>query len=122
MDAINNRSDILPDVVLELATKSDHDCSQARAVEATFELKDLGVDAIIGASCSSTTTPIAQLGKVFNFAQISGSATSPLLSNTADFPYFHRCNCFSSRLLLGRCLQSLPHPVSLLLGRVLQIL
>ena len=69
-------------------TAGDPKVGVAAALKTT---DDDGVVGIVGAARSSTSIEVAsQISNVHEIAQISYSSTSPLLSDTEQFPYFAR--------------------------------
>ena len=96
---INNKSDgvadhLLPDTNLSFALR-DSKRSSGEAFFGSLELAseafgNQGVSAIIGAASSSPSSSVALVAAQFQIPQISYSATSPLLSDGKQYPYFMR--------------------------------
>ncbi|KAL1515069.1 hypothetical protein AB1Y20_004134 [Prymnesium parvum] len=96
---LNNKSDgvfdaILPETQLHVAYL-DSKCDPALALQGALQLTRTsfggeGVSAIIGAGCSDAAASAAQVAEGSRIPIISPSATSALLSNGRQYPFFLR--------------------------------
>eukprot|EP00966_Prymnesium_polylepis_P075967 1761194-Prymnesium_polylepis.1 len=96
---INNKSDgvadhLLPTTHLRVAY-ADSKCDGAHGVTSTLHVTQnafvgQGVHAIIGTGCSGAASTAAHVARGSSVPMISGSATSPSLSDGKAYPYFLR--------------------------------
>eukprot|EP00966_Prymnesium_polylepis_P213844 4952497-Prymnesium_polylepis.1 len=92
---LNNKTDgvaddLLPNRPLEFVYR-DSKCDRAWALEGALALRNMGVDAIVGAGCSSASEMAAlATASAFPVPVISASSTSPTLSDADRYPYFLR--------------------------------
>ena len=96
-EILNNHSDGLWDEVLNgtLLKTMDVDgaCDGAVAAPAFWSAKKTWgrpLHGVVGAGCSGSSAAIARIAALEQIPQISASATFPGLSDTVEFPYFHR--------------------------------
>mmetsp|Transcript_16726 Transcript_16726/g.46744 ORF Transcript_16726/g.46744 Transcript_16726/m.46744 type:complete len:1275 (-) Transcript_16726:82-3906(-) len=74
------------------------------AIEAVFEARNEGFIALIGPSRSEVAIPVATLGHVLHWPQVSFGAASAALGNTDQFQYFSRTtptSASTSRAMAG---------------------
>ncbi|KAK3240520.1 hypothetical protein CYMTET_49646 [Cymbomonas tetramitiformis] len=92
---INAAEDLLPNVHLQYSLVDDK-CDEATATDAAFNFLSLGVDAVLGTACSSTSLTMQNLLPYGSVPQVSFFATSSSFSPSLDgdgedpYPYFMR--------------------------------
>eukprot|EP01126_Amoeba_proteus_P061895 TRINITY_DN8352_c0_g1_i2.p2 TRINITY_DN8352_c0_g1~~TRINITY_DN8352_c0_g1_i2.p2 ORF type:complete len:324 (-),score=47.47 TRINITY_DN8352_c0_g1_i2:1177-2148(-) len=94
LQEINSDALTLPDYVLYVGVVSDtsaflSDTGFSEALQ-QFSNYNTSLVGILGDSFSAIAIPEASVATVFQMPQISASATSPLLSDKTQFPYFLR--------------------------------
>ena len=91
---INARSDLLPNTELKFEvydTNHDAGAITGGAIHfATTAFNGKGADVVVGGAYSGPTIASHNVLKGFGMPQMSYSATSPLLSNSKEYPYFFR--------------------------------
>ncbi|KAL9973235.1 hypothetical protein ACROYT_G019659 [Oculina patagonica] len=87
IDMVNKRADILPGYRLQLIW-NDTQCDPGHATNALFEslYNRPPMIMLLGAACSSVTRATAQIGKLWNFLQVSYASTASDLSNKEKYP------------------------------------
>ncbi|KAK3253219.1 hypothetical protein CYMTET_37519, partial [Cymbomonas tetramitiformis] len=92
---INAAEDLLPNVHLQFSFVDDK-CDKATANDAAFNFLRLGVDAVLGTACSSTSLEMQDMLPYGSVPQVSFFATSTSFSPSLDgdgkdpYPYFMR--------------------------------
>jgi len=96
---LNNKSDgvadeLLPNTTLRVSYR-DSKCDPGVGLRSAIELtrdafSQAGVQAIVGAGCSSASVYAAQVATALAVPMVSPSATSPTLSDGQLYPYFLR--------------------------------
>ncbi|KAL3921676.1 MAG: hypothetical protein SGPRY_004821, partial [Prymnesium sp.] len=110
MREINNKTDGVADDLLPFTTiqiaYADSKCDSVAALQGALKFRETafasngGVDAIIGAGCSSASVSAAQIAQGLQVPIISPASSSPALGDFDNFPFFLRT--FPSDALIAR--------------------
>ena len=89
-DTCNSESVGLDESIEFEVTDRDSACSYQLSEQNATQIQHLPTTAVIGASASAVTVPVATLMRLFSKPQVSYASSSPILRNREKYSYFFR--------------------------------